>query len=158
MRDMTEAGDMKRGGFTLIELMVVVAIVGILSAIALARFASLIKRSQEGATKGNLAMLRSALKLYYADNEGIYPGDNLASLTANGKYINEIPEVYVPGSHDKSRVVENNDNWGMGSMLVLDRGTWFYWNWDTPLLPRRRGDLWISCGHQDLALTPWSSY
>lgn len=148
----------ERKGFTLIELMIVVAIIGILAAIAIPRFSEVIKRSQEGSTKGNLAMLRSALSIYYADNEGIYPADNLDSLTANGKYLKEMPDAYVPGNHVKSRVVENNDNWGMGSMLVLDRGTWFYWNWDTPLSPRRRGDIWISCTHQDLKLTPWTAY
>ncbi|MEK9145371.1 MAG: prepilin-type N-terminal cleavage/methylation domain-containing protein, partial [Elusimicrobiota bacterium] len=60
-------------GFTLIELMIVVAILGILAAVAIPKMAGLISRSQEGATKGNLGAVRSSLSIYYADNGGIYP-------------------------------------------------------------------------------------
>jgi len=57
-------------GFTLIELMIVVAIIGILAAIAIPQFAQLVAKSQEGATKGNLGTLRSSLSIYYGDLEG----------------------------------------------------------------------------------------
>ncbi|HAM37908.1 MAG TPA: hypothetical protein DCP53_00685 [Elusimicrobia bacterium] len=60
-------------GFTLIELMIVVAIIGILAAIAIPKFADLIKKSKEGATKGSLGALRSAITIYYGEQEGIYP-------------------------------------------------------------------------------------
>jgi prepilin-type N-terminal cleavage/methylation domain-containing protein len=76
-------------GFTLIELMIVVAIIGILAAIAIPRFASMLERSREGATKGNLGALRSAVSIYYGDKEGAWP-DNLTS-TAFTAYINPIP-------------------------------------------------------------------
>ena len=62
-----------RRGFTLIELMIVVAIIGTLSAIAVPKFASLVRKSQDGATKGNLGRLRSAMSIYYSDMEGYYP-------------------------------------------------------------------------------------
>ncbi|HOI42492.1 MAG TPA: prepilin-type N-terminal cleavage/methylation domain-containing protein, partial [Elusimicrobiales bacterium] len=72
-------------GFTLIELMIVVAIIGILAAIAIPKFADLINKSKEGATKGALSSVRSAINVYYGDNEGWYPSGAVAaaSLTSN---------------------------------------------------------------------------
>ena len=75
------------GGFTLIELMLVVAIVALLAAIAIPKFADLIDKSREAAMKGNLGVLRSALSIYYADNEGLYPKyHNLSPLVTRGIY------------------------------------------------------------------------
>jgi len=85
-------------GFTLIELMIVVAIIGILAAIAIPKFADLINKSKEGATKGALSSVRSAIQVYYGDNEGWFPADTLECLTLNAKYIGEIPVAKLPGT------------------------------------------------------------
>lgn len=75
-------------GFTLIELMIVVAIIGILAAIAIPRFAQMLERSREGATKGNLGAIRSSVSIYYGDKEGTWPTDLTTNFTA---YINPMP-------------------------------------------------------------------
>ena len=72
---------MNKMGFTLIELMIVVAIIGILAVVAVPKFADLINKSKEGATKGSLGSVRAALTVYYGDQEGQYPVDALTSLT-----------------------------------------------------------------------------
>ncbi|MEK6646957.1 MAG: type II secretion system protein [Candidatus Firestonebacteria bacterium] len=75
-------------GFTLIELMIVVAIIGILAAISIPKMSSILEKSREGATKGNLSAIRSAVAIYYGDKEGQWPDD----LTTNfSSYLSEIP-------------------------------------------------------------------
>src|ERR1035438_10431281 len=87
-------------GFTLIELMIVVAIIGILAAIAIPQFANLVSKSQEGRTKANLGTIRSALSIYYGDTEGWYPTGPgaLGLLSASARYLNKIPNADLPAT------------------------------------------------------------
>jgi prepilin-type N-terminal cleavage/methylation domain-containing protein len=84
----------KEHGFTLIELMIVVAIIGILAALALPKFAQLVEKSREAATKGNMNAMRSAISIYYGDSEGIYPTYlETSSLYLFSKFMEKIPPV-----------------------------------------------------------------
>ncbi|HBB67998.1 MAG: hypothetical protein A2X28_07350 [Elusimicrobia bacterium GWA2_56_46] len=155
----THFSDKKGGaGFTLIELMIVVAIIGILAAIAVPKFSDMIRKSQEGATKGRLSTLRAAIHIYYGDNEGAFPADDLACLTVGGKYISTIPEVYVPRYHGKNTTVKTNTDYGMGIMLTADTGEWLYWNWVNDLPERHWGDVWVGCTHTDARGDIWTTF
>src|SRR6267142_5219091 len=57
----------KREGFTLIELMIVVAIIGILAAIAIPNFIKFQLRAKAGEAKINLAGIRTAQESYFAE-------------------------------------------------------------------------------------------
>src|SRR5712692_5685716 len=59
----------KRTGFTLIELMIVVAIIGILAAIAIPSFAKFQARSKQGEVKANLKSLFTAQRSYYQEKD-----------------------------------------------------------------------------------------
>ena len=137
-------------GFTLIELMIVVAIIGILAAIAIPKFAELIRKSNEGSSKGNLGAIRSALSIYYGDMEGQYPTD-LAALTINGKYLSAIPKAKAPNYHaDSATVVQNS-----GTLAITDGGGWAYVNapGDSNV-----GTLWVNCTHTDTKGSNWTTY
>jgi general secretion pathway protein G len=61
------------GGFTLIELMIVVVIIGILAAIAIPNFQHLIKRSKEASVRGNVHTIQLAIEAYAVDHAAVYP-------------------------------------------------------------------------------------
>jgi len=58
----------KRKGFTLIELVVVIAILGILAAIAIPRFGGVRKTANAGSVLANLRTIKSAVELYASSN------------------------------------------------------------------------------------------
>ncbi len=86
-------------GFTLIELMIVVAIIGILSAIAIPRFAQMLEKSREGQTRGNLNSIHSAAAIYYGDQRGVWPSTlNTYSSFAFSEYLDNVDAVKVTGA------------------------------------------------------------
>jgi prepilin-type N-terminal cleavage/methylation domain-containing protein len=84
MRDNTR----KQDGFTLIEILIVMAIVALLLTIALPRYFGSLENSREVALRENLKVLRLSLDRFYAD-KGRYP-QTLEELVEQ-KYLRAVP-------------------------------------------------------------------
>ncbi len=74
-------GQKKEAGFTLIELLVAVAILGILSTIALGSFQSSQMRSRDAKRKSDLKQIANALEMFYSD-KGRYPASSNGQIVA----------------------------------------------------------------------------
>jgi general secretion pathway protein G len=91
-------------GFTLLELIVVIAIVGILAAMAVANLKQTPRRAKEAVLKTNLRTLREVIDQFYAD-QGTYP-PTLEDLVSEG-YLRKVPIDPITGADDWNVVFEN---------------------------------------------------
>jgi len=135
-----------QSGFTLIELMVVVNILGILSVIAMHAGLTYMERARERITKESLRVLRQAITMYNLDT-GHYPphlviGD-YADQSPDGrgggntlhpdgyKYIKRLPSNQMPGEDDNypaNWVTEFEDATDTQYLLAFSQrwDGWFY--------------------------------
>ena len=74
---------LKQLGFTLIELMIVVAIIGILSSIAFPSYQSYIRNTRAADVKGDLAELQSFMERKYSDDSSYCNARPLPGTTCN---------------------------------------------------------------------------
>ena len=148
-------------GFTLIELMIVIAIIAILAAILIPNFLHARAQSQSASCQGNEKQLATALEEYAVDHSGTYPATFAALITPPlpippGTYLQVLPPdpaggpayaLAVPAAVPCTNVAAN-------SYLITDGG-----NHDTTTITSMplyaAGDLHIVyCSGSGLAAQP----
>jgi general secretion pathway protein G len=92
----SEKDHSKSKGFTLVELLVVLAILALLLTLAVPRYFTSIERAKDAALKQDLNTLRESLDKYYADT-GRYP-KTLDDLVER-KYIRKLPVDPITGKN-----------------------------------------------------------
>lgn len=110
--------------FSLVELMIVVAILGILAAIAVPAFQGHVTDAKSAAARDNLRILRNTIGLYAAHHNDVAPGyqnDDPAQtlnklilydqLVTSGKYLKKIPENPFNGyGLSRMRMLRNDED------------------------------------------------
>jgi len=154
---------MKQKGFTMIELMIVVAIIGILAAIALPKFADMIEKSREGSTKGNAGSIKSANSIYYGDQEGVWPTTmNTISIYRYSLYLDVIPEVKATGKFDAwantdpvthAKIGPKGRNVSVVSVNIVPVGLYSGWMYDST-----SGNTYVNSTLLDSKKIPYSFY
>ncbi len=135
----------KKKAFTLIELLIVVAIIGILAAIAVPNFLNAQVRAKIARCKSDLKAIGMAQEQYHLDRNAYPPSHYLPMLTTPVSYISAVPkDVFPPPFENNSGQPEAIVAWtwyryfstpeGMGS-----NGTTVchdYWAYFSPFLAR----------------------
>ena len=103
---------MRKRGFTLIELVMVIVILGILAAIAIPRYIDLSSSARLGATKAAAGSIRSAIALDYAQNalagSATYPSSISGTMFLEGV----VPQNQLtPASNAVVSAYDGNGGW-----------------------------------------------
>ena len=130
-----------------LEVALYVAIVGTLIVLFMRPTLRIFTKSRETVILENLGIIRSALALYYTNNQR-FPTDDLACLTADAQYLEGIPTLKTHYTHSHSNHV-------IASTVIKDFGRWYYDN--DPRSPAW-GSIHIGCTHKDSKRTVWSTY
>ena len=105
---------MKRKGFSLVELMIVVLILGALAAIAVPRIMGGAATAKANGCKTNIDLLNAQIELYYANNSA-YPAD-LTTVTGNTSYFPDgapvcpVTNAAYPATLVNNRVDDSSHN------------------------------------------------
>lgn len=123
----------KDGGFTLLELMVVMVIIGILAAIAIPAFTKDVQRGREAVLREDLHTLRTAIDSFTLDKQKA--PQTLDDLVQAG-YIKVIPvdpmtqrsDTWIPAQSDSFTSIDETQQGGMadihsGSQAIASDGT-----------------------------------
>jgi general secretion pathway protein G len=113
---------LRRGAFTLVELVVVIIIIAILAAVAVPRFYDRADDARNAASLQSLSTLRGAVELYRADTGGYPPTLATDILT----YLKgPFPEARV-GGIESAAVKTVTGNTALAPSDVDDAGGWLY--------------------------------
>ena len=107
----------KRKGFTLIELVVVIAILGLLAALAIPRFSDQRKNATKATVLADARSIYSELEVKYAE-DGKYPPSY--SLPTN--YTGNLKVAYATTNDDQNYSLTYQDSSDIYSIVVTDAG------------------------------------
>lgn len=109
-----------KSGFTLIEILVVLAIIATLLSLVTPRYFDSINRSKEKILKNDLIVIREAIDKYYSD-KNVFP-DTLQDLVLD-KYLSAVPEDPVTESTFTWLIVPPQDIEAKGLMYDIHSGS-----------------------------------
>ena len=122
---------MRSKGFTLVEVLIVVIIIGILAAIGIPQFATSIEKAKGGEARAGLGHIQTAEKVYFAENE--FYTNNLANLDISLTERYWDFTITTPSSTEYTATAARSGGTRSGQTITMDEdgtigGTWEFIN------------------------------
>ena len=118
---------MNRKGFTLVEVLIVVIIIGILAAIGIPQFAASIEKAKGGEARAGLGHLQTGEKVYFAENEYYSTNPLDLDITLSQRYW--AFTIATPTSTTYTATATRSGGTRAGQTITMDQagtvaGTW----------------------------------
>ena len=116
----------RQSGFTIVELLIVIVVIGILAAISVVAYNGIQQRARDSQRQSNIANIAKALEMYYIDN-GRYPnfGSQMASISWTKSNLSLPESITIAPRHTPAAGATSFYNGTTSSTLTNQYG---YWN------------------------------
>jgi type IV pilus assembly protein PilA len=108
----------KNEGFTLIELMIVIAIIGILAAIAIPQFSAYRQRSYNSAAQADLRNAATAQEAYFVDNQTYTNSTGFLISTTYGLFMSENVTLTITSSGPLGYIMRTRHSSGSETYMI----------------------------------------
>jgi len=120
---------MHKKGFTLVEVLIVVIIIGILASIGIPQFAASIEKAKGGEARAGLGHIQTGEKVYFAEKEFYTTNPANLDITLSQKYW--VFSITTPSSTTYTATATRSGGTYSGQTLTMDQagtvsGTWVY--------------------------------
>ena len=119
---------MNKKGFTLVEVLIVVIIIGILASIGIPQFAASIEKAKGGEARAGLGHIQTGEKVYFAENE--YYTTNTADLDISLSQKYWTFSISTPSSTTYIATATRSGGTRSGQTITMDQDGTISGNWE----------------------------
>ena len=126
-------------GFTLIELVIIIVVLGILASIAIPKYRNIVAESREAAARGALGAMRSGISIYYA-NAAVTTGNAVWPPEDSLQTVGVVMEQALPRNpyQTDANAPDSIVTGVTKGVVVGTRGGWAYLE--------STGEIWLNTG------------